>query len=108
MPSISQPLAFLIGVFMQTLMVGTYFHTSSAAHQPRLLYVPTIGVFIPLLFVASYAQWKKVSKGQKLNVVMVLTTIFFGLSIPTVSDLLCGWYHPIAWAFLTSETALDS
>jgi len=55
------PLAFFLGVFFQTLLVGA---------------------FIPLLIVASYAQWKKVSRGQELNLVTALTTIFFGLVIP--------------------------
>lgn len=59
--SVSHAFAFLLGVFLQTLLVGA---------------------FIPLLIVASYAQWKKVLSGQKLNTVMAFTTIFFGLSIP--------------------------
>lgn len=42
-------------------------------------------MFVPLLVVAVYAQWKKVSKGQRINAVMAFTTVFFGLTIPTVS-----------------------
>lgn len=47
---------------------------------------PIIGMFIPLLILASYAQWKKVSRGRKVNLVMVFTTIFFGLATVTVSN----------------------
>lgn len=43
-------------------------------------------MFIPLLILASYAQWKKVSRGRKVNLVMVFTTIFFGLATVTVSN----------------------
>lgn len=60
--AVSYSLAFFLGVFFQTLLVG---------------------VFIPLLIVATYAQWKKISNGQKINAVMAFTTIFFGLAIPT-------------------------
>ena len=48
------------------------------------------GLFIPLLIAASYAQWKKVSKGREVNLVMAFTTVFFGLSIIAVSDFCSG------------------
>jgi len=63
MPSVSFALALYLGVFLQTLLVG---------------------VFIPLLIAASYAQWKKVSMGRELNRVMVFTTVFSGGSVLTI------------------------
>ena len=48
-----------------------------------------VGCFIPLLIVASYAQWKKVSRGRKVNLVMAFTTVFYGLTIIVVSNF-CG------------------
>lgn len=62
MAPVTYPLAFFLGAVFETLLVGA---------------------FTTLLAVASFAQWKKVAKGQKANVVMAFTTIFFGLAIPT-------------------------
>ena len=62
-------------------------------HERRwTLYLP-IGLFIPLLIVASYVQWKKVSRGRKINLVMAFTTAFFGLSTIAVSNLCDGAIH---------------
>ncbi|KAF9646495.1 hypothetical protein BDM02DRAFT_3188775 [Thelephora ganbajun] len=52
--------AFFLGAFLQTLLVGT---------------------FVPLFILASYAQWKKVSRGRKIHLITAFTTVFFGLTI---------------------------
>jgi uncharacterized membrane protein len=46
-----------------------------------------VGVYIPLFILATYVLWKKVSKGQKINLVMALAMVFFGLSTISVSNL---------------------
>lgn len=63
------------------------------AYRTRPTEYSVVGLFIPLLIIAGYAQWKKVSKGRKINLVMAFTTVFFGLSITTVSNL-CGLTAP--------------
>ncbi|KAF9779276.1 hypothetical protein BJ322DRAFT_1113616 [Thelephora terrestris] len=61
MSPVSYQLAYFLGIIFQTFLVG---------------------LFVPLLIAASYAQWNKVSKGQKINAVMAFTIVFFGLAIP--------------------------
>lgn len=78
------------GVFCGSLPAdppGWYVLHLSLAHEAQRALYPVIGLFIPLLLVASYAQWKKVSRGRKVNRVMAFATIFFGLTSIAVSNL---------------------
>jgi hypothetical protein len=46
-----------------------------------------VGVFLALLIAACYVQWDKYANGQGVNRVMAFTTVFFGFTITTVSEL---------------------
>jgi len=77
MPPIRIALAFYLGVFLETVLVG---------------------IFIPLLIAMGYSQWKKVSMGRRFNRVMVFTTAFSGMSV------LAAWIinvHKAMWAILS-------
>jgi len=64
-----------------------WYAPSDTSNTPNTLNLTSlIGVFIPLLIVAGYAQWSKALKGRRVNVVMAFTTVFFGLSVISVSN----------------------
>lgn len=59
-----------------------------------------IGAFIPLFLVACCVQWRKRSKKRSVNVVMVFTTVFYGLTITSVCSI---QNHAPLWVFLADS-----
>jgi hypothetical protein len=85
-----------------------YVFLSVSEGRTRSTPSPMIGLFIPLFIVASYAQWKKMSMGRKINLVNAFTTIFFGISITAVSNFRRGRAFSRGLSLTNDKIALGS